>query len=192
MRKKSGFTVLEVLIVITIMAVMMGFGIPYILGWLPNYRLRSAARDVHSNLQLARITAVKEHVNCTVSFTKTGGVIDGYIIYLDADNSRTLDTANETMVKPPVTFPGNPNYAESPNYNDVNFDNGNPGDTNGSPDGVNFNDNGDGQPSVTFLPNGLILIGGGAGAGNGTVYLRNNKGRTKTVVVNRSGRIRTD
>lgn len=183
MRNKSGFTILEVLIVVTIMAIMMAFGIPYILGWLPNYRLRNATRDVHSNLQLARITAVKEHVRCAVSFTKTGGTINGYIIYLDTNNNRIKDPDEEPIERNgTVKFPGHPEYAESPNYNDVFFDTTQ--ESVGSPDGVNFQDNDNGEPTITFLTNGLV-------SGTfGTVFLTNNKGRQKSIVVNMAGRIR--
>jgi len=185
MRNKSGFTILEVLIVMVIMGVIMGFGFNYIMGWLPSYHGRQAIRDLHSNLQLARIEAIKRHANCATSFTVTGGVIDGYEIYLDKDNNRQRDPD------------GDPNIDDKL-LKTVRFQNDYEGyvlfDTNqtGSGttgDGVTFLNNSIGQPTVTFRTNGLLVQGGGAGLGNGSVYLINTKNVTKSIVVNQVGRI---
>jgi prepilin-type N-terminal cleavage/methylation domain-containing protein len=68
MRKKSGFTLLELMTVIGIMAVLSTIAIPNFLGWLPKYKLGSAARDILSAMQYARLVAVKDNVDVRVNF----------------------------------------------------------------------------------------------------------------------------
>lgn len=59
--KKSapGFTMLEVMVTLGIIAIMAAIAIPGFSQWLPGYKLKSAARDLYSNLQLTKIGAVK-------------------------------------------------------------------------------------------------------------------------------------
>lgn len=66
---KSGFTLIEVMIVIAIVGIMSAVAIPSIINWLPNYRLSSAARDIVSCLQEAKMRAVKENTNVIVIFS---------------------------------------------------------------------------------------------------------------------------
>ncbi len=152
MRNKSGFTLVEILIVIVIMAVMMGFGFNYITGWLPGFRVRAAARDVYSNLQSARMTAIKRHQRCAVTF-KNSGTNDGYFIFFDDDGDLQYDTGEEILRQ--VNFS---EYKGDAVYNSAQTGNG-----------VSFTNN-----TVTFLPNGLIDIT--QGAATGTVYLQTANG----------------
>jgi type IV fimbrial biogenesis protein FimT len=64
----KGFTMIEVLIVIVILAILMTIAIPGFSRWLPNYRLKGAARDLYSNLQLAKASAIKERAEWAVVF----------------------------------------------------------------------------------------------------------------------------
>ncbi len=66
-----GFTLLEVLIVIALFSIMAAIAIPSILVWAPDLKLKSAARDVFSTLQRARILAVKAKRNTAVIFDPT-------------------------------------------------------------------------------------------------------------------------
>ncbi|UCF92648.1 MAG: GspH/FimT family pseudopilin [Desulfobacterales bacterium] len=68
MRKNSGFTVIELMVTIAIVAILAGLAVPGFVGWLPNYRLRSGAEEIQSTLQLARIRAIKQNATATVSF----------------------------------------------------------------------------------------------------------------------------
>ena len=68
LRTNSGFTMIEVMVVIAIIAILAGVGIPAFVRWLPNYRLKSAATDIFSNMQLAKMEAIKANSNFTILF----------------------------------------------------------------------------------------------------------------------------
>jgi prepilin-type N-terminal cleavage/methylation domain-containing protein len=68
-RCDQGFTIIEVLVVIVIMTILFGLAIPGFSRWLPNYRLKGAARDLYSNLQLAKGGAIKERGEWAVEFS---------------------------------------------------------------------------------------------------------------------------
>ena len=73
MKIKGGFTLIELLVVIVILAIVALIAIPGFSRWLPNYRLRVATRDVFSNFQHARLTAVKRHSLCAITFSQALG-----------------------------------------------------------------------------------------------------------------------
>lgn len=68
MHKNSGYTIIEVLTVIAIIAIVVGIVLPNVVGWLPRYRLSSGAEEIQSTLQLARLSAVKQNKSATVTF----------------------------------------------------------------------------------------------------------------------------
>jgi type IV fimbrial biogenesis protein FimT len=47
MKKKNGYTILELMVTIGIIAILTAMAIPSFINWLQGYRLRSAANDVH-------------------------------------------------------------------------------------------------------------------------------------------------
>ncbi len=84
MHKNSGFTLIEILTVIAIIAVVASIVLPNVIAWLPRYRLNSGAEDIQSTLQLARLGAVKENTNATVTFNTANNS------FLAAINGRTI------------------------------------------------------------------------------------------------------
>lgn len=73
MKQESGFTLVELMIVIGVAAVLMAIAIPGILGWLPDYRLKGAANDLFSNLQWTKLNAVKANKDWAVVFDTANG-----------------------------------------------------------------------------------------------------------------------
>lgn len=78
MRRNSGFTALDVAVTLAIVAVLASVTMPSFLGWLSNYRLRGSAINLMSDIELAKIRAMRENAFVAVLFTQ-----DGYRIFVD-------------------------------------------------------------------------------------------------------------
>ena len=68
MRKNSGFTLLELMVVIGIVAILAAVTVPNLIAWLPKYRVGSAARNVKSAVEFARMQAIRENADVNVNF----------------------------------------------------------------------------------------------------------------------------
>jgi prepilin-type N-terminal cleavage/methylation domain-containing protein len=102
MRKNNGFTLLELMVVICILAVLATFTTPNIISWLEGRRLSQASRDVFAAVQAARLRAVKERANAVVRFNTANNtfvafVDDGGGVPANAGNN--IQDAGETVFK---------------------------------------------------------------------------------------------
>ena len=68
MRKDSGFTLIELMVVIAIVAILASVTVPNLIAWLPKYRVGSAARNVMSAVEFARLQAIRENSDVDVNF----------------------------------------------------------------------------------------------------------------------------
>jgi len=116
MKKNSGFTLLELILTLTLISVVTAFAIPSMTTFSKNDRLTTNINSMVGHLAYARSEAVKRSQQvslCVSNNTDTpnpsctgGGWEDGWIVYIDADASDTFD-ANETIIKAHGPFTGN-------------------------------------------------------------------------------------
>ena len=64
--KQSGFTLLEMMFTIALLAVIVGVGVPNLRDFVRNSRMTSAANDIVTDFNLARSEAVKRRVPVTL------------------------------------------------------------------------------------------------------------------------------
>ncbi|MCK9175698.1 MAG: GspH/FimT family pseudopilin [Desulforhopalus sp.] len=69
---QAGITLVEMMVVVAIIAVMAFFAGPEMLQFGPKARLKSATQTLKSNLELARLEAVKRNTLVTARFTTSG------------------------------------------------------------------------------------------------------------------------
>ena len=69
MKKNSGFTLMELMTVIAIIAILGAIATPNIIKWISNQKINQAAMEVQSAIQSARIKAVKENLNSRLVFS---------------------------------------------------------------------------------------------------------------------------
>ncbi|CAK8719198.1 hypothetical protein GCAAIG_08665 [Candidatus Electronema halotolerans] len=89
-KDSSGFSFMELMVVIAMIGILSAVALPGILRALPEQRVKNAARNLYADMQRARMLAVKN--NRTVSVRFNGG---GYYIDADDDDSFNPDTPDE-------------------------------------------------------------------------------------------------
>ena len=85
---QKGFTLVELMIVFAVLGVLSAFALSSFLSWMPDYYLKIAARDLYSNLQKAKMEAVKNNSSMRVRFDSS--VSPGFY-YFDLDNDSIRD-----------------------------------------------------------------------------------------------------
>ena len=77
MKQTKGFTMIELIVTLAVLAILVGIAIPSYISLMPRYRLSGATRQVATDLMKARMQAVKLSTNVDVAFTTTGYTISG-------------------------------------------------------------------------------------------------------------------
>ena len=78
MKNNSGFSILELIIVLALFAILTTFAVPSFLTWRSEARLKSAASMIRGDLEMARSKAMRENDLVVVSFNTTN-----YVVFLD-------------------------------------------------------------------------------------------------------------
>ncbi len=77
-----GFTVIELMVILAVAVIVMGVALPNMMSWLPTYRLSAGARQVASDLQLARMKAISQNTKYRLNF----GVLPSTSYTFEKDN----------------------------------------------------------------------------------------------------------
>ena len=110
-QKKPGFTLIEMMIVIAVMAILAAIAAPNFQTYMAQRRLNGAARQVMTDLMAARMKAVSLNQRVKVYFNATSSKIHQYEIWNDADNSGTVDNDEGDDIERDI----------HPDYQDVSF-----------------------------------------------------------------------
>jgi len=96
-KRESGFSLLELLVGIAIIGILGAIAIPSFSVWLPEYRLKAATRDLYSNLQLAKMGAIRDNRDWAVVFNTAG--TGSYSICSDDGGDDDWTDGDETIEK---------------------------------------------------------------------------------------------
>ncbi|WP_161629896.1 GspH/FimT family pseudopilin [Desulfogranum japonicum] len=161
----SGFTTVELMVVVAIIGIALAIATPALMAYMPNMQLKGAARSLYMALMQAKSEAVRRNVNCVLTFNQAvNGDTYTYVVYQDDNGDFTFDPGEQ-----PIVLAG-------PLPSKVSITNNNLGA------------NADGKKTIVFQPNTLPSIPGSWS--NGTIEFTSSQGTVTSVVVNKSGNVR--
>ena len=107
-KTQAGFTLYELLITVTIVGIVLAFGIPNMLAFNQNGRMTGTANDIHASFHLARSESSRAKTNITVcasanaltAAANCGGTWDqGFIVFVDEDGDINRAGVTETVIR---------------------------------------------------------------------------------------------
>ena len=90
MTRNTGFTLVDVVATVSVLGIVVTIAIPAFSTWLPDQRLKTAARDLYSNMQLTKIGAIKPNAQWAIVFD-AGATPGRYFICSDDGANDTWD-----------------------------------------------------------------------------------------------------
>ncbi len=192
----AGYTLVELMIVIFIIAAISAFAIPAILQWMPDMKIKGAARGIYSAMQEAKSIAIQEKSSAAVFFNNAvapntyqilrhpgqdgnWGTADD--INADPGPDGVFASADDIPEDPPIPLPPTVTYSTTATTNA-------PNDVSAfTADFISYNTN-----MVVFNTQGYLFdLGAGAGVFNtGFVYISNANDSYAIGTPARTGRIR--
>jgi type IV fimbrial biogenesis protein FimU len=76
MKDKRGFTLIELMVVVAIIAVFAAIAVPSFSSWSPRLKFRTSADELHKVLMLARMTAISSNRDVVVTFDQANGTYE--------------------------------------------------------------------------------------------------------------------
>ena len=103
-RQVKGFTLIELMIVVVVVAVMLTVAAPSFYTTIKNNRLRTEADRNVTSFNLARSESVKRNIDVVIcassdGATCTGGTAQGWLIFADLDQEEDLDAGVDPIIK---------------------------------------------------------------------------------------------
>jgi type IV fimbrial biogenesis protein FimT len=98
-QQQTGFTIIELMIVVAIAGILTVIALPYMRDIILNQRVRAAVTEAHLSLLMARSEAIKRNANVVVA--KTGATWDlGWTVKVASDGTllRTNDALKDVAV----------------------------------------------------------------------------------------------
>lgn len=103
----KGFTLIELMITLAIVAILLGFGVPSFAPFIANQRVRTAIADLHHDLTFARADALGNARQTVVEQTSPPDWRRGWIICVDNNPTNGIcDLPAEEVLKTTQQIPG--------------------------------------------------------------------------------------
>jgi type IV fimbrial biogenesis protein FimT len=103
-KAQSGFTLLELMLVVTIAGLMLGFGVPAMGNFFRNARITGAANDVMGALHFTRSEAIKRRVPVTLCTSAdplnanpvcdASALLTGWVAFVDDNGDNVADASD--------------------------------------------------------------------------------------------------
>ncbi len=102
---ENGFNLVELIVVLSIFALVAAIGVPPFLELTGNLRLHLAAQELGGTLRLARSEAARRGFNVAVKFRPGQGGGTTYTLYRDGNGDGVLNRDIDTGVDPALSLP---------------------------------------------------------------------------------------
>ncbi len=164
--KQRGVTLIELMVALTIFALLLGIAVPSFRGFVAANRLSSTAQDFLASLQLARSEAMKRGAQISLSHSATPGSGNwgsGWTMFVDTNGNGALDVGEQVLrdgaaLTAPLTLLASANFGTF----------------------IAFNRDG----RLTNAGGGVFVLC------QGTALLEDGQSRARAVLVNGAGRVR--
>ncbi len=93
-----GFTMIELMIVVTIVGAMLAFGLPEMRNLIKNQRLKTTSLDIFASLQLARSEAIKRNTSNVIMAASGGSWQAGWNVCVDANANGGCDGGELVLI----------------------------------------------------------------------------------------------
>ena len=94
----AGFSLIEILVVLTLLGIFAALGAPSLSNAVDRQRLRTASADLISSIRLAREEAISRNQN-VVMRPASNDWNGGWQVFVDADNSGLLDAGDTLLLE---------------------------------------------------------------------------------------------
>jgi type IV fimbrial biogenesis protein FimT len=123
MKSQSGFTLIELVVVLAIAAILLNVGIPSFRNVLQNNRATAMANDLVSVVHFARSEAVKRGREVRLTAVDPSAAANewgpGWRVWIDANANNTYDTGEELRVR--EALDGNATLDSIENVTEIRF-----------------------------------------------------------------------
>ncbi len=97
MKKQRGFTLIELMVILAIVAIVAGFGVPQLSRMLQTNRADAALISLSSHLAYARSEAVKGSSSISIAGLTAGQWELGWVVFVDNNGDGVLDPEDQSL-----------------------------------------------------------------------------------------------
>ena len=89
LKKQKGFSLIELMVAVSIIGILLAIAIPGFIKMAPRMKLKGAARDVVSDIQLAKTMALRDRKTYSIQFDSSG-----YTVRKDGTVKKTVNISD--------------------------------------------------------------------------------------------------